>query len=137
MCDADNGCQKRTPGGGLCSQCQTERKWEQGQEHTLDGEYLPDCRNCNEPVDEKHYHPDEPGVVVCEDCMMEINATRDLAADGGEPLAQLTTVELETSRGLITIDVDRNETATEPATVDQARKCAGVDVDEFNGGQIR
>lgn len=136
MCDSDNGCQKTTPGGGLCSQCQVEQKWEQGDPHALDGEYTPECFSCESIVEHIEYHPRKPGAVLCEDCHREVNEDRDAVADGGvEPAT--TTVELQTEAGRRTIEIERQALATPSATVDQARKCAGVDVDEFNGGRVR
>lgn len=135
MCDAA-GCPKTTPGGGLCNQCQTERKWEQGDRHTLDGDYSPECFNCGSVVENIEYHPTKPGAVLCEDCHREVNEGRDALADGGVTPAT-TTVELLTERGKHTVEIERATLATDAATIDQARKRADVEADEFNGGQIR
>jgi len=122
--------------GSRCKQCEIESKWEPGDEHALDGEYSPECFNCSAEVQNKEYHPTKPGAVLCQECYREVNQDRDAFADGGLPLAT-TTVELLTEHGKQTIEVDRKPLATDAATIDQARKCADVDVDEFLGGELR
>lgn len=138
MCDA-NGCEKTTPGGGLCKQCETEQKWEKGDSHRLDGEYTPNCRKCDEPVEEIHYHPDKFGVVICAQCSREANKERDLVADGGfrPDIVPDTVVELRTTTEKITVEVQRSPLATDPAIVDQVRRSEGVGVDEFLGGEVQ
>lgn len=83
MCDAA-GCDKTTPGGGLCRQCQTEAKWEgSASAATSSSTSAPACWNCGSEVRRKKYHPHRPGVVLCEDCWKETNRENDLVTDGG------------------------------------------------------